>query len=77
MNIKKLYKYRDLKDFRFFIDIILNNRLYAAAYTNLNDPMEGYYRYTTGEPTEEVLEQIKGEKQNLVSVLFQGKVILN
>lgn len=65
MNIKKLYKYRDLKDFRFFIDIILNNRLYAAAYTNLNDPMEGYYRYTTGELTEEVLEQIKGEKQKL------------
>jgi len=27
--------------------------------------MEGYYRYTTGELTEEVLEQIKGEKQKL------------
>jgi len=63
--MRKLYKYRDLKDFRFFIDIILNNRLYAASYTNLNDPMEGYYRYTTGELTQEVLDHIKGEKQKL------------
>ena len=27
--------------------------------------MEGYYRYTTGELTDEVLEAIKGEKQKL------------
>ena len=60
-----LYKYRNLNDFRFFVDIVLNNRLFAASYTNLNDPMEGYYRYTTGELTEEILDAIKGEKQKL------------
>ncbi len=27
--------------------------------------MEGYYRYTTGELTQEVLDEIKGEKQKL------------
>jgi len=38
-----LYKYRSLENFRFFVDIILNNRLYAARYKELNDPMEGIY----------------------------------
>jgi len=38
-----LYKYRSLKDFRYFVDIILNNRLYATMYKDLNDPMEGMY----------------------------------
>ncbi len=60
-----LYKYRDLDNFRFFVDIILNNRFYAAPYTDLNDPMEGYYRYTTGDLSDEVLKSIKGEKKKL------------
>ncbi|MCS0234965.1 MULTISPECIES: DUF2971 domain-containing protein [Vibrio] len=38
-----LYKYRDFNSLRFLFDIFLNNRLYAAKYTNLNDPMEGHY----------------------------------
>ncbi|AIW18573.1 DUF2971 domain-containing protein [Vibrio coralliilyticus] len=38
-----LYKYRDFSSLRFLFDIFLNNRLYAAKYTSLNDPMEGHY----------------------------------
>jgi hypothetical protein len=41
------YKYRslakDTNDFKRFVDIILNQRLYAAKYEGLNDPMEGVY----------------------------------
>ena len=39
------YKYRSVDNFRNFVDIILNNRLYAASYQDLNDPMEGHYYY--------------------------------
>ncbi|MUK51507.1 DUF2971 domain-containing protein [Aliivibrio fischeri] len=39
----KLYKYRSFDDLRFLLDIFLNNRLYAAEYTQMNDPMEGHY----------------------------------
>ena len=36
-----LYKYRGIQNFRFLVDIILKNRLYAAKYSDLNDPMGG------------------------------------
>ena len=38
-----LYKYRALEPFRFFVDILLNKRFFAARYSDLNDPMEGQY----------------------------------
>lgn len=37
------YKFRSLQNLRFFLDIIINERLYAAKYDELNDPMEGAY----------------------------------
>ena len=37
------YKYRTLDNFQFLLDIIVNNRLYAAKFDDLNDPMEGAY----------------------------------
>lgn len=37
------YKFRSLQNLRFFIDILVNERLYAARYDELNDPMEGAY----------------------------------
>ncbi len=40
---KHFYKYRNLKDFKRFMDIIVNHRLYATVYSNLNDPMEGTF----------------------------------
>ena len=42
-KLNYLYKYRGLSNFRFFVDIILKNRLYAGKYNSLNDPMEGMY----------------------------------
>ena len=37
------YKFRSLNNIKHFLDILVNNRLYAARYDELNDPMEGAY----------------------------------
>jgi hypothetical protein len=39
------YKYRSLENWKFVLDIIVNNRLHAAPFQSLNDPMEGRYYY--------------------------------
>lgn len=57
------YKYRSLKDFKFFVDIIVNNRLYAATYTELNDPMEGRYTSSAGVIERRIKDDIKAKKQ--------------
>ncbi|MCF2861207.1 hypothetical protein ABMY44_03380 [Pseudoalteromonas sp. Cnat2-41] len=59
------YKYRSLENFKNFVDIILNNRIYAAPYFELNDPMEGLYTYDAGTINRELVEKIKGEKTKL------------
>jgi len=60
-----LYKYRSLKNFKYFVDIILNNRLHAASYFDLNDPMEGHYLYSSGGLTKELIRKIKDKKDQL------------
>jgi len=60
-----LYKYRGIKELRYFVDIVLNQRLYAAPYFDLNDPMEGHYLYNKGELDSDVRNLIKGQKQKL------------
>ncbi|MFY7814746.1 MAG: DUF2971 domain-containing protein [Chryseobacterium taeanense] len=60
-----LYKYRSLDNFKNFIDIIINNRLYAAKYDDLNDPMEGHYLYKDGILDEDMRNKIYNNKQTL------------
>jgi len=60
-----LYKYRSLENFKTFIDIILKNRLYAAKFKELNDPMEGQYLYRNGELNIDIRNQLSEEKNNL------------
>ena len=60
-----LYKYRSIDNFKFFVDIIINERLYAAPYQDLNDPMEGHYLYRKGEIDTEWLELISNQKNNV------------
>jgi hypothetical protein len=36
-----LYKYRPIANWKFFKDIVVKSRLYAAPFPTLNDPMEG------------------------------------
>jgi len=42
------YKYRSLSNLNFALDILINKRLYASSFTQLNDPMEGVFTYTGG-----------------------------
>lgn len=56
-----LYKYRSLKNFKRFVDIIMNNRLYAAEHFKLNDPKEGLYLYVMGNESNQE-EQIVSKK---------------
>ena len=60
-----LYKYRSLDNFKNFIDIILRNRLYAAKYKDLNDPMEGQYYYMAGELDRNIHDRLVDEKREL------------
>lgn len=60
-----LYKYRSIENFKYFVDVILNNRLYAAPYFDLNDPMEGHYIYSSELISSDVIRKIKGEKEKL------------
>lgn len=59
------YKYRGVKEFRYFADIVLKKRLYAAPYFELNDPMEGHYLYSSGELDSDVRDRIKSQKEKL------------
>lgn len=40
-----LYKYRSLENLERVLSIIIDRKLYGALYKELNDPMEGYFRY--------------------------------
>lgn len=55
------YKYRSLENFEFFVDILVNQQLYATSYKDMNDAMEGIY-YESGIPPSALLE-IKEEKE--------------
>ena len=44
------YKYRSLANMKRFIDILMNRRLYASKYLDLNDPMEGFFLYDKNVP---------------------------
>lgn len=48
MHNKVLYKYRGLSNIPFALDIIVNQRMFAAEFKKLNDPMEGTYLYEPG-----------------------------
>ena len=44
------YKYRSLANMKRFIDRLMNRRLYASKYLELNDPMEGFFLYDKNVP---------------------------
>lgn len=56
------YKYRDLKNFAHFADIIIKQRLYAAEFKKLNDPMEGLYLDKFGRLSSEFKKELKDGK---------------
>lgn len=54
------YKFRSLQNLRWFIDIIMNERLFASRYSKLNDPMEGVF--ITNEGCRHILDLLKTKK---------------
>ena len=67
LDMPLLYKYRTLDNWRFFLDIVVNRRLFAASYLDLNDPMEGYYQYASdkvlSDKYSEAIQQDKEARQ--------------
>lgn len=59
--MKYLYKYRSLKDMKRFIDILMNRRLYASKYLDLNDPMEGFFLYDQNIPPS-IVSKLRDER---------------
>ena len=41
------FKYRSLSNLRYFLDILVNKRLYMATYSELNDPWKGLISLVT------------------------------
>lgn len=60
-----LYKYRGLEPWEFLLDILVNNRLYAAKFTSLNDPMEGIFIYSQDKESPSFIEQMIDHKAQL------------
>lgn len=42
---KTFFKYKSLEgeSFKYFVQLLLDNKMYAASFKELNDPMEGFY----------------------------------
>lgn len=60
-----LYKYRGFSNLLFALDIFVEQRLYAAGFETLNDPMEGHYVYEDGTLTQQQIDAIYGQKRQL------------
>ena len=59
------FKYKSLSgdSFRYFVQLLLDQRMYAATFDQLNDPMEGVF--LTKDVLDEIrLEEIKSKKNN-------------
>lgn len=56
-----VYKFKSVAhNIEHTLDILLNSRVYASDWTEFNDPMEGYFRYTD----EELSNKIVNNKKN-------------
>lgn len=62
MEKKTFYKYRGAENLRWLLDILINERLYGATYPELNDPMEGYFKYDKNELGIVALQRIRDER---------------
>lgn len=54
------YKFRSLQNLKRFLDILINERLYASRYDELNDPMEG--AYLTDARNKHIIELLRTKK---------------
>jgi len=59
-----LFKYRSLENWQFLLNILVNKRLYAALFKDLNDPMEGRYYYFGDEMTKAFRRVVRARKDD-------------
>lgn len=60
-----LFKYRSSREFNYFVDIVLHNRLYTAPYFQLNDSMEGHYTHNGDKKNQRMVKAIRDSKEKL------------
>lgn len=65
------YKYRSLSNLKRFVDILINRRLYATHYSNLNDPMEGFFQYAPSVPRDFINTLRNKKSSTLICSLSQ------
>lgn len=58
------YKYRGLSNLKYALDILVNSRMFAAQFQELNDPMEGVYTYALGTLQPRDIDAISGDKND-------------
>ena len=63
--MEPLYKYRTLQNWKFVLDALLKSRLYAATFEDLNDPMEGLFKYEQSLVNEHILDDLYKDKKKL------------
>lgn len=67
------YKYRSLANMKRFIDILMNRRLYACKYLDLNDPMEGFFLYDKNVPRN-VISKLRDERATAHMFIIKNSV---
>lgn len=63
-KLETFYKYRSIKDFKRFMDILVHNRLYSTDFGNLNDPMEGVFTFSS-KIESSIITKLKDEKSKM------------
>jgi len=66
-KLKILYKYRALEPWEYLLDVLVNDRLYAATFETLNDPMEGMFTYSKDEVSRRFIREMV-EKQSQLRI---------
>ena len=62
----KYYKYRSIENFKRFLDIVINNRLYGCSFRDLNDPMEGRFTYS---------DELSKESKDIIRKNISNRII--
>ena len=65
MAHRQLYKYRGIEPMQYLLDILINQRLYASKFHQLNDPMEGIFTYSSELVKRRLIDRILENKDRL------------
>lgn len=72
--MKHYFKYKSLKgdSFKYFVKMLVESKMYAAKFSELNDPMEG--AYLSGLMNQQEIENIRYQKDNRRIISLVEKV---